>query len=171
MRGDLHTLKKVCMYASNVMLVGEIILAAVGIATICIAIASSFSDTAEDLLLEWISMSASDPSVEKVAATIKFLMVWVMGFMTVKAIHDIMCSIRDEHSPFTEDNTNRMIWISLMYLSAAFIILILDLIIGTKFAYIAFVFFGCILISVVMYCLALVCRYGGVLQKESDETL
>jgi hypothetical protein len=27
------------------------------------------------------------------------------------------------------------------------------------------------LVSVVLYCLALVCRYGAVLQKESDETL
>ena len=40
---------------------------------------------------------------------------------------------------------------------------------GVLFA--AFVFFGCILVSVILYSLALIVRYGSVLQNESDHTL
>ncbi len=170
MRGDLHTLKRICEYASKVMYVAEYVLIALTIATAALIIASFFSDAAEDFIRDWIE-SSSDERYRMVAASLKYLIIWIMGFLTVKGVHDIMCDIRDEHSPFTEANTDRMKMISLVYLAGAFILLILDIIAGTPVAFTVFVFLGCLLITVVMYCLALVCRYGGVLQKESDETL
>lgn len=171
MRGDLHTLKRVCEYASKVMLVAEYVLAALVIATVAVLIASFSYGPAEDFLRDWISSGSFDETYRRVAACLKFTAIWIMGFITVKGLHDIMCDIRDEHSPFTERNTKRMISISLFYLASAFVLLILDIIAGTPIAFTVFVFLGCTLISVVTYCLALVCRYGGVLQKESDETL
>lgn len=170
MRGDLHTLKRICEYASKVMYVAEYVLIALTIATAALIIASFFSDAAEDFIRDWIE-SSSDERYRMVAASLKYLIIWIMGFLTVKGVHDVMCDIRDEHSPFTEANTDRMKMISLVYLAGAFILLILDIIAGAPVAFTVFVFLGCLLITVVMYCLALVCRYGGVLQKESDETL
>ena len=170
MRGDLHTLKRICEYASKVMYVAEYVLIALTIATAALIIASFFSDAAEDFIRDWIE-SSSDERYRMVAASLKYLIIWIMGFLTVKGVHDVMCDIRDEHSPFTEANTDRMKMISLVYLAGAFILLILDIIAWTPVAFTVFVFLGCLLITVVMYCLALVCRYGGVLQKESDETL
>ena len=171
MRGDLHTLKRVCEYASKVMLVAEFVLIAIIIATIIIGIAALFMDEAESFILEWTTVTESDSMLRKVSSVLKFLMIWILGFITVKAVHDIMCAIRDEHSPFTEENTGRMILVSLIYLAAAFVFLILDALIATRPAEAIFLFLGLTLISVVMYCLALICRYGAVLQRESDETL
>ena len=171
MRGDLHTLKRVCEYASKVMLVAEFVFAGLVIASAALSVAAFFSDAAEELLLGWVDADASDETFRKAASYIKFTLIWVIAFLTIKPLHDIMCTIRDEHSPFTEINTDRMIFVCFVYLAAAFVMLVLDVIIGTAVAFIAFVFLGCILISVVMYCLALICRYGAVLQKESDETL
>ena len=171
MRGDLHTLKRVCEYASKVMLVAEFVLIAIIIATIIIGIAALFVDEAESFILDWTAVSGSDSMLRKVSSVLKFIMIWVLGFLTVKAVHDIMCNIRDEHSPFTEENTRRMILVSLIYLGAAFVFLILDILIATRPGEAIFLLLGLTLISVVMYCLALICRYGAVLQKESDETL
>ena len=171
MRGDLHTLKRVCEYASRVMLVAEIVIAAIVAVCVGVTVASFFSDAAEEFLMDWIDAEKSDETFRKVAASLKFLMIWVMGFATVKVLHDVMCTIRDEHSPFIEVNTDRLIRICILYLVSAFVLLVLDALIGTPIMFTLFVFLGCLLISVVMYCLALICRYGGVLQKESDETL
>ena len=171
MRGDLHTLKRVCEYASKVMLVAEFVLIAIIIATIIIGIAALFVDEAESFILDWTAVSGSDSMLRKVSSVLKYIMIWVLGFLTVKAVHDIMCNIRDEHSPFTEENTRRMILVSLIYLGAAFVFLILDILIATRPGEAIFLLLGLTLISVVMYCLALICRYGAVLQKESDETL
>ena len=171
MRGDLHTLKRVCEYATKVMLVAEFVLAAIITVTVVIGIAALFMDEAESMIMDWISASESDSMLRKVSSVLKLLMIWILGFITVKAVHDVMCTIRDEHSPFTEENTGRIILISLIYLVAAFIFLLLDVLIATRPAEAIFLFLGLTLISVVTYCLALVCRYGAVLQKESDETL
>ena len=164
MRGDLHTLKRVCEYASKVMLVAEFVFAGLVIASAALSVAAFFSDAAEELLLGWVDADASYETFRKAASYIKFTLIWVIAFLTIKPLHDIMCTI-------TEINTDRMIFVCFVYLAAAFVMLVLDIIIGTAVAFIAFVFLGCILISVVMYCLALICRYGAVLQKESDETL
>ncbi len=170
MRGDLHTLKRICEYASKVMLVAEYVLAALAVATLVLIIASFFSEAVEDFITGIIG-SDDGETYRRVAASLKFLIIWVMGFLTVKGIHDVMCDIRDEHSPFTAANTDRIILISKIYLVGAFVLLAIDAVAGTQVGFAVFVFLGCLLISVVMYCLALVCRYGGVLQKESDETL
>ena len=45
MRGDLHTLKKVCKYASAVMLIGEIVFAALVIAMLVLGVVAQFSDS------------------------------------------------------------------------------------------------------------------------------
>jgi hypothetical protein len=153
------------------MLVAEFVLAAIIVATIVLAVAALFVEDAESFLLDLISASDSDSMLRKVSSVLKFLMIWVLGFVTVKAVHDVMCTIRDEHSPFTKVNTDRMIAASLIYLGAAFIFLLLDVLIATRPAEAVFLFLGLTLVSVVLYCLALVCRYGAVLQKESDETL
>ena len=171
MRGDLHTLKKVCTYASGVMYVAEFILPVIAVATVALGIVSLFSESVEDMFLAWISSDASDTAVHKVFATMKMTLIWVIGSITIKTIHDIMCDIRDEHSPFTEKNTKRMINVSLVFLVSAFVFLVFDIVLGTVIFQVLFVTLGCILISVVMYCLALMCRYGSLLQKESDETL
>lgn len=171
MRGDLHTLKRVCEYASKVMLVAVFVLAAIVVAAVVLSIAAVFSDQAEEILLDWIWADASDTAFHKAAAAVKFIMIWILGFITIKGLYDVMCTIRDEHSPFTEINTKRLIIITWVYLISAFIFLMLDIAIQTKPAEAIFMFLGLMLVSVVMYCLALICRYGAVLQKESDETL
>lgn len=171
MRGDLHTLKRVCEYGSKVMFVAEFVLPVVAVMTVAMAVASTFSDAVEEAFMFWMPLGVSEAPIYKISATAKMVLIWLIGAITVKGIHDIMRDVCNEHSPFTEKNTKRMIDISLIYLGVAFVFLILDLIIGSSPILTVFVFLGCILISVVMYCLGLMCRYGSLLQKESDETL
>lgn len=171
MRGDLHTLKRVCEYASKVMRFAEFAIVAIIIATVALGIASLVSDPAGDVYDAWVVGSDSGEPFRDVAAFLETLMIWAIGFATIKAIHDVMCSIRDEHSPFTDENTSRMKALSLTYLVSSFAILALDILAGRSAVQAVFMFLGCLLISVVMYCLALMCRYGTGLQRESDETL
>ena len=84
MRGDLHTLKRVCEYASKVMLVAEYVLAALVIATVAVLIASFSYGPAEDFLRDWISSGSFDETYRRVAACLKFTAIWIMGFITVK---------------------------------------------------------------------------------------
>ena len=82
-----------------------------------------------------------------------------------------MDSISKENSPFTELNADRMVLISMIYFVSSFLLLTLGFVVERRATESVFIFLGTLLVSVVMYCLALMCRYGAILQKESDETL
>ena len=60
MKGDLSTLKKVCKYASVVMLIGEIVFAALVLITVALGIASLFSDPGKDMFIQWIGSKYTD---------------------------------------------------------------------------------------------------------------
>ena len=172
MKGDLSTLKKVCAYGSKVMLAGTFVLLAIAIAVFALGISSFFWEGGDDLLSGILGFDVEPASDLKVAACfMEYVFVFLLATETVRRIYLVMVSIQKEHSPFNETNTGRVLRLSQIYLVAAIAMGILGLLgpHGTLFA--AFVFFGCILVSVILYSLALIVRYGSVLQNESDHTL
>ncbi len=170
MKGDLHTLKRVCEYASKVMLVGTFVLIALLIITVAMGVGSAFSDGLGDVLHTLTGLESPD-GLSSWAALFKVIAILALGTVTVRTVYLLMVSIRDEHSPLNDRNTGSIILLSQIYLVMSFVLLALSAAASDSIAMVAFVFFGCILISVVLYCFALIVRYGAVLQDESDHTL
>ena len=170
MRGDLHTLKKVCKYASTVMLIGEIVFAALTIAMVVLGVVAQFSDPGKDFLLDLIGSDGSD-GLRTFASFMVVLFIFILGFITVRMIHDTMVSIMTEYSPFIPENARRTKVVSISFLVASFLFLLFGILAGKAIIELLFLFFGSVLVSVVMYCITIIVRYGTLLQKESDETL
>ena len=171
MKGDLSTLKKVCKYASAVMLIGEFVFAALVIATIAMGIAAQFSDSWRDIFIDWVSAKDYNDPLKTTSSFIVTTLIYVLGFITVWMVHDLMVSIKTEYSPFVPENAKRIKTISMAFLFASVFLLVFGILAGKGITEIAFLFFGSLMVAVVMYCLTIVCRYGTLLQKESDETL
>ncbi len=171
MKGDLSTLKKACLYGSKVMAVGTAVLGAIIIALIILGACSLFSDAAADALRSIMGLTTEDPSEKKACLYLGMLTIFALAVFTVGELRSIMASIHSEHSPFTETNTSRAIAMSKAYVIGAVILGAVELAGGFGPGSAAFMFFGCILLSVVLYMFALIIRYGSVLQNESDHTL
>lgn len=171
MKGDLSTLKKVCRYASLVMLAGEVIFAVLLSSTVILGVAQFLVDDAEALFLGWIGADAGDGEVGKASAFGMSVLIHLMGFVTVRTVHDVMVSIVTEHSPFVLENAARLKTVSLSFLFSSVFFLSFGLLANKELSLTLMMFFGSLMVSVVMYCLTIICRYGALLQKESDETL
>ncbi len=169
MRGDLHTLKRVCSYASVVMLIGEMAFLVLTVAVTAMGIASFVSGDIRETFVSLIKCGESDMSV--IAGTLELAVIFVAMFITVKAIHDIMDSIMKEHSPFVDDNAVRFKIVSITFLVCSAALAILEYLNREDAVMAVCMFLVCILISVVMYCLTIIFRYGSILQDESDHTL
>lgn len=171
MKHGLSRLRKICRYASNVMRAAGMILAILVVVTIGLGIASLVTGDVSDMLLTWIGQTDDKGTGILVAATLENILILSMGAITVLTIGRVMGSIAKEDSPFTELNADRMALISVTYLISSFLLLILSYVAEGRITESVFLFLGSLLVSVVMYCLALMCHYGAILQKESDETL
>ena len=170
MKGDLHTLKRICEYGSKAMMVGEAAIGIVLLVAIILAFGSFASDAMADLLDALFGVEVPDGAAEA-ARVIEVVAILTLGAVTVWSIYRIMVSIRDEHSPFNEANTSILIRLSKIYLLSAFLLCALSAIASGFIMEAVFMLLGCILVSVVLYCYALTVRYGAVLQDESDHTL
>lgn len=170
MKGDLHTLKRICEYASKVMFAGMIVIIVFLAATLALGIGSAFSDGMGDILNTVTGLESPD-DLQSWAALLKIVAILALGAVTVYTVYLLMVSIRDEHSPFNDRNTGSIILLSKIYLVMSAVLLALSAAASDSIAMVAFVFFGCILLSVLLYCFALIVRYGAVLQDESDHTL
>ncbi len=172
MKGDLSTLKKVCLYGSKVMLAGTAVLAAIIAALLVLGAGSLFSESTREFLGGFIGSDFTDGTdTEAAAAYLIMLLVFALAVVTVYATYRVMASIWAEHSPFTETNTSRIKTVSKCYLVCAVAFLMLEAAGGNGAAAMLFMFFGCVLIAVVLYMFALIVRYGALLQDESDHTL
>ena len=172
MKGDLSTLKKVCLYGSKVMLAGTAVLTAIIAALLVLGAGSLFSDSMRDFLGGFIGSDFTDGTdAEAAASYLITLLIFILAVITVLTTYRIMVSIWTEHSPFTETNTSRIKRVSKSYLVCAAAFLVLEGIGGNGLAAMSFMFFGCVLIAVVLYIFALIIRYGSLLQDESDHTL
>ena len=171
MKGDLSTLKKVCKYASVVMFIGMIVFAVLVLATLVIGIGSQFSDPWKDALFDWIGVNGSDSTLKVFSSFIVTMLIFILGFVTVWMVHDIMASIKTEYSPFVPENAKRIKTISMAFLFSSVFLLVFGFLAEKGITELLFMFFGSLMVAVVMYCLTIVCRYGTLLQKESDETL
>jgi len=169
MRGDLHTLKKVCRYASVVMLAGEIAFAILAVATVSLGIWSFNSPDVRETFSNIIKCGSSD--VALAAGTLEMAIIFIAMFVTVKAIHDIMVSIQKEHSPFVMENADRFKIVSMTYLICSVPLAALEFLNRGDNVLTACVLLACILVCVVLYCLTIIFRYGCMLQNESDHTL
>lgn len=166
MKGDLSTVKKVSRYASTVMAVGAVVLGACIVAVAGIGIWSAVSEEGVKALS---GILQTDGNIA--AACLELLVILALGLATVLTIREFMLNIIREHSPFNTENVRRLKLLSVIYLALSFVLAATD-IANTGFTFhTLFLFFGSILVSVVMYCLSCVFNYGSVLQKESDETL
>jgi hypothetical protein len=170
MRGDLHTLKRVCEYAAKVMTVGEAVIGIILLAAIVLAFGSFLSDALADALGAVFGVEVPDDAANA-ARIAEIAAVLVLALFTVIQVRRLMVSIRDEHSPFNEENTQLIILTSKVYLASAVLLAVLAAIASGSILETAFMLFGCTLVSVILYCYALTVRYGAVLQDESDHTL
>lgn len=171
MKGDLHTLKKMCLYGSKVMLAGTLVLAAIIAALLVLGAGSLVSDGISGILEDILGMDFGEESATKVASSyLEMLIIFVLALVTVFTTYKVMRSIHDEHSPFTETNVLRVKRLSFVFLFGAVLLLVMEAL-KDGWASMTFMFFGCILLSVVLYMFALMIRYGGLLQDESDRTL
>ncbi len=169
MRGDLHTLKRVCSYASVVMLIGESMFLILAAAAICLGTASFFSEDVHGMFVPLIK--AEDTDISLIAGTLEIALMFIAMFVTVKTIHDIMASIMKEHSPFLEENSSGFKTVCLTFLLCSAPLAVLEFLCRDDIVMSLCIFLACILISVVMYCLTIIFRYGSILQDESDHTL
>ena len=169
MRGDLHTLKNVCRYASVVMLVGEIAFLVLIAATLVLGAMSFGSAEMREFFIGLVRCGGSNLSL--IAATMEMALIFVAMFVTVKAIHDIMVSIQNEHSPFLVANADRFKTVCLAYLILSVPLTLLEYLNRDDAVMAVIVLLVCLLISVCLYCLTIVFRYGSMLQTESDQTL
>ena len=165
MKGDLNTLKKVCMYASKVMFAGQVVLGLIIAATVILGAVSLLSDGFADEVSGWIGGDMSP------IASMEALLILVMGFITLRIVCGFMDSIQRNHSPFTQGNVDRLKALSWTYLVSSVFLAVLEYLAHGSVSNAIFLCLGSLLVCVVMYCLALIFRYGGLLQKESDETL
>lgn len=171
MKGDLSTLKKVCKYGATVMLAGKIILSALIIILLIIGIGSFFTADMSNILHDWLNLDRSVDGLRYAASYLIELTILVIGLITVWEVHAIMDSAKNEYTPFIIDNADRIKKISLSFLVSSVVLFILELLADNGLKIALFMLFGTLLVSVVMYCLTIVVRYGVILQKESDETL
>jgi len=169
MRGDLHTLKKVCSYASVVMLAGEIAFMILAAASAVLGAVSFISPDIRETFSQLIKCGETDLSLA--AGTVEMVILFATMFVTVKMIHDTMVSIQKEHSPFMNENAARFKTICLAFLMASVPLSVLEFLTRGDQILAVCVFLAFILISVVMYCLTIIFRYGAMLQDESDHTL
>ena len=169
MRGDLHTLKRVCSYASIVMMIGEIAFLVLAVASVAMSVLSFTSDDIRKMFTSLIKAGDSDLSL--IAGTIEITILFLAMFITVKVIHDIMVSIKKEHSPFMEENSNGFKLVSMTFLIISVPLAVLEFLNRDDIVLSIIILLGCILICVVMYCLTIIFRYGYLLQDESDHTL
>lgn len=170
MRGDLHTLKRICEYASKVMLAGCIIISLVLIAAMVLVAGSFVSDPMADVLYRVFNIESLD-TVESASRMAEMILILILAVITTQSIYRVMVSIRDEHSPFNEGNTSILIRLSKAYLIFPVPFGVLSYLASGILAEALFMFFGCLFVGVVLYCYALIVRYGAVLQDESDHTL
>ncbi len=172
MKGDLHTLKKVCLYGSKVMLAGTFVLLAVAIAVAAVGVSTLFTDSTKDILSYILQFDVASASSLKVGVSVaELVFVFLLATETVRRIYLVMVSIHTEHSPFNESNTQIVQTLSCVFLVSAVVLMAFELVAGRGVASALFMFFGCILLAVVLYIFALIIRYGAVLQDESDHTL
>lgn len=166
MKGDLSTVKKVSRYASTVMTAGAVVL---GACMVAVAGIGMWSAVSEEGMKALSGILQTDGNV--MAACLELLVILALGLATVLIVRGFMINIIREHSPFNAENVRRLKMLSVIYLGLSVVLAITD-IANTGFTpHTLFLFFGAILVSVVMYCLSCVFNYGSVLQKESDETL
>lgn len=171
MKGDLSTLKKVCRYASTVMLIGTAVFVVLAAATLILGIGSFFSGGMKDTLCSWVGTGSGAETLVIVSAMLQMLVIYGMGAFTVSIVYRIMSTIMESYTPFTDENSKRIKKISMLFLFSSAVLLVLGCLAHRNLTEILFMFFGCLLVAVVMYCLTIVCRYGVLLQNESDHTL
>ena len=169
MRGDLHTLKRVCSYASTVMLAGCIVFIALAAITLILGGASFVSDDVKDFLVPTIHASDTDLSI--ISRVLELSVMFIAMAITLRAIHSIMSEILKDNGPFIEGNSEGFKLISLTFLACSVPLAVLEYLSSEDAVIAVAILLACILISVVMYCLTIIFRYGFVLQDESDHTL
>lgn len=168
---NLSRLQNVCRYASVVMTAAEAVLAIIVIMNSVFGIGAFFNDgMKQSLTRDWLHLDSPSDTV-LAAACLEQILILILGFLTVMMLRKIMVSVSKEHSPFTEENATRMKAVSVIYLVSSPFLLILGFLMKMNISHNIFVFLGVLLVSVVTYCLALMCRYGHILQDESDMTL
>lgn len=166
MRGDLHTLRKTCLYGSKVMAVGSIFIALVLACLLAIGALSALTDDPSATMAEVLG-----DSVDDAWEYAEVLAVFLLAEFTVLTTYWVMSSISGNESPFTVENTGRITLLSKVYVVAAFILAVFEYGGSRSVASTAFLFFGCILLAAVLFMFGLMVRYGSVLQDQSDRTL
>ncbi len=170
MKGDLHTLQRVCQYASKVMLAGEIVLVAILTIMGLLAIGSILSPSIDTMMEPFSQFLTGSPEFVW-TQVVKGLFIVFLGAVTVHCIRTLMDSISTSYTPFIQKNADILKGLSHLYLGSSVILLGLGLLSDAPLSDTLFFFLGALLVSVLMYCLTIVFRYGGILQTQSDETL
>ncbi|MCQ2071451.1 MAG: hypothetical protein MJZ68_10010, partial [archaeon] len=150
MKGDLVTLRKICTYGSKTMLVGGMVIVAVLTAMVVMGIGAYMSPDIADLLRDSLGIDVSKGWSDLVLTCI----ILGMGVATVFTVYRLMCSIRDEPSPFTPENTDLFKALSRFYIVCSVILFAVEALGDGNIPSAMFMLFGCLLIGTVMYCFA-----------------
>jgi len=169
MRGDLHTLERVCSYASVVMLAGSIVFMMLAVSCTVLGLLSFSSPDIREMFSSLIKCRLTDISVA--AGTVEMVVAFITAAVSLKLIHGVMVTTMDRSSPFVMENADRFKKLSLLFLGSSVILAIFEYLNRSDAVLTSCLFLFCILICVVMYCLTIVFRYGSALQTESDYTL
>lgn len=169
MRGDLHTLKRVCSYASVAMWIGSIAFILLTSAVIILGIMSFSSPDIRTMFTGLIKCGNGDLALA--SAIIEMTLAFIAAYIVIKTMYFIMKSIQNEHSPFTQDNAERFKMITVTLLGAAIILPIFEYMNRSDIIVTVCLCLFLVLLTVVSYCITIMFRYGSILQKESDETL
>jgi hypothetical protein len=151
------------------MLVGALAFILLSISMIVLGIASFQSDDIRESFTGLIKAGSSDLSL--VSGALEMALLFAAMAITVKVIHDIMVSIQKENSPFMESNSKGFKLVSVTFLVCSVPLAVLEYLNRDDLVLALCILLACILISVVMYCLTIIFRYGFLLQDESDHTL
>ena len=113
------------------------------------------------------------PSGETLAMLGFVIIVLAVAIVVLVMLMNIARSIYREYSPFTIKNVKRLEVIALAYLLLPVIIAPMMYAVLGGLGNLDVILLGVssVLMAAIFYCLALVFRYGCLLQKESDETL
>ncbi len=170
MKGDLHTLQRVCQYASKVLFIGEVVLDIIILTMAALAIGTILSPSIGNMMEPFSEFFTGSPEFDEMEV-LKCLFIMFLGTVTVHEVRRIMESIQSEYTPFIQKNADAMKRLSFLFLGSSVFLLIFGILADDPLSTTLFLCLGALLVSVVMYCLTIVFRYGGILQTQSDETL
>ncbi len=173
MSDDLNRLKKICNYGYYVLAAFSVILVIVlALLALTGIIMVFFPDAVDidDIIITGVGDIVMTKGIIAVICWFAAAMI-VVAIATLVILMRVMKAIRDEYTPFTKENVDRLRQLSILYVISPIVFVLIYLAVPDVMSGISSMIVGSLLVATLTYCVSLIFRYGMILQKESDETL